>query len=146
MEFLSPEWRQLVKFTMSEANRLGLVMSMNLSTSGGSLKAPWDAGANAPKKLTWTASSTNGPGRFEADLVKPDRPHFWDVALLAVRHGSPGTAEPESRECGAVAELARDRLRPQNAWSYRERDPGPEWEGKSRSPGMGGPQRQLDFR
>lgn len=92
-EFLSPEWRQLVKFTMSEAARLGLQMSMNLSTSGGSLRAPWDTGANAPKKLIWTSAETAGPRRFETDLVKPDQPHFWEVALLAVRHGSPAGPE-----------------------------------------------------
>ena len=88
-EFLSPEWRRLVTFTMTEAKRLGLQMSMNISTSGGSLRAPWDTGANAPKKLIWTSAGTTGPRRFEADLAKPDQPHFWEVALLAVRHAPP---------------------------------------------------------
>ncbi len=86
MEFLSPQWRQMVRFTMAEAHRLGLKMSMNLSTHGGSLRAPWKTGANAPKKLMWTSTEVSGPRRLEADLVKPDQPNFWDVALLAVRH------------------------------------------------------------
>ncbi len=86
-EFLSPEWRRLVKFAMSESQRLGLQMSMNLSTNGGSLRAPWDNGEHAPKKLVWTSAQTSGPHRFEADLRRPDQPHFWEVAILAVRHG-----------------------------------------------------------
>jgi hypothetical protein len=85
-EFLSPEWRGLVKFTMSEAHRLGLKMSMNLSTHGGSLRAPWKTGVNAPKKLVWTSAEMKGPAKFAVNLEKPG-PDFWDVALLAVRHG-----------------------------------------------------------
>jgi hypothetical protein len=94
MEFLSPKWRDMVRFTISEAHRLGLQMSMNLSTHGGSLRAPWKTGANAPKKLIWTSTEIAGGRRFELDLVKPNQPYFWDVALLAVQHDSPGTSTP----------------------------------------------------
>ena len=49
IEFLSPAWRQLVKHAMAEAHRLGLEMSMNLSTCGGALRAPWTMGNDAPE-------------------------------------------------------------------------------------------------
>lgn len=94
MEFLSPEWRRMVRYTMSEANRLGLQMSMNLSTHGGSLRAPWKTGMNAPKKLVWTSAEVRGPRRFEAELFKPNQAYSWDVATVAVRH--PATGDPES--------------------------------------------------
>jgi hypothetical protein len=90
-EFLSPQWRELVRFTMSEAHRLGLSMSMNLSTDGGALRAPWSTGANAPKKLIWTSTRVSGPRRFEIELAKPEQAHFWEVALLAVE----GAAGPD---------------------------------------------------
>ena|ERR1035437_90248 len=40
MEFMSPEWREMVKYTMQEAARLGLEMSINLANTGGSLRGP----------------------------------------------------------------------------------------------------------
>ena len=86
MEFMSPEWREMVKFAMSEANRLGLQMSINLSSCAGALKGPWDVGDDAPKKLLWTAGEVQGPARLSVELKRPDMPHFQDVALVAVRH------------------------------------------------------------
>lgn len=87
-EFLDPQWRKLLKFAVSEANRLGLRMSMNLSTHAGSLYAPWKTGGQSPKKLVWTSFEVSGPGRVTRDL----RPGggIWNVALLAVRRTSQG--------------------------------------------------------
>jgi len=42
---------------MSEADRLGLKMSINLSSCAGALKGPWDVGDDAPKKILWTSGS-----------------------------------------------------------------------------------------
>ena len=73
---------------MSEAHRLGLEMSMNLSTCGGSLRAPWDTGQQAPKSLVWTAVDVPGPRRVTCVLPRQQGPQAWDVALLAARIGS----------------------------------------------------------
>ena len=85
VEFLSPEWRQLVQYAMREAHRLGLEMSMNLSTCGGALRAPWDTGNDAPKCLQWSAVDVTGPRRVTCTLPSPQSPSIWNVALLAVR-------------------------------------------------------------
>jgi hypothetical protein len=50
MEFMSPEWRKMVKYTMQESARLGLEMSINLANAGGALRGPWDLGKDGPKK------------------------------------------------------------------------------------------------
>jgi hypothetical protein len=84
-EFMSDEWRRMVKFAISEAGRLGLQMSANLSTNGGALSSPWPAGADAPKKLVWTSAAVRGPRRVSCRLLPPGKPHFWEVAVLAVR-------------------------------------------------------------
>lgn len=85
--FMSDAWRGLVRHAMTEAGRLGLQMSMNLSTCGGSLQAPWDMGEHAPKQLVWTKAEVRGPARIDC-LVKPPKPAlYWEVAVLAVRHG-----------------------------------------------------------
>jgi len=85
MEFMSPEWRRLLKFAMREANRLGLQMSVNLSSCAGALKGPWEVGDDAPKKLVWTASEIRGPRHLDLALSRPGGKRFWDVSLLAVR-------------------------------------------------------------
>ena len=91
VEFMSPQWRELVKWAMAEASRLGLEMSMNLSTCGGALRAPWPTGQNAPKSLVWASADVRGPRRVTAQIPRLEGPQSWDLAVLAVRVG--GQAE-----------------------------------------------------
>ncbi len=85
-EFMSPEWREMVKYTMQEANRLGLKMSINIADTGGSLRGPWDMKEDGAKQLIWTVSEVSGPSKIETQLEKPsDKKYFQDVALMAVR-------------------------------------------------------------
>ncbi len=103
MEFMSPEWRRMVKFSLSEANRLGLQVSINLSSCAGALKGPWEVGDDAPKRLIWTASEVRGPQRFNHELKHPPGKRFWDVALMAVRHDGPPIAAALSNQWNEVA-------------------------------------------
>lgn len=85
-EFMSPGWREMVKFAMQEAHRLGLKMSINLANTGGSLRGPWNMKENRAKQLIWTTSDVRGPAKVSAQLDIPaDKKYFQDVALLAVR-------------------------------------------------------------
>ncbi|MHC4406267.1 MAG: glycosyl hydrolase, partial [Planctomycetota bacterium] len=83
--FMSPPWRRLVRYAMSEANRLGLEMSVNLSTCGGALRAPWKTGDDAPKCLLWTSTSVVGPTQLTCLPPDEQGPPSWDVAVLAVQ-------------------------------------------------------------
>ena len=85
MEFMSSQWREMLKFSIAEADRLGLEVSVNLSSGAGALKGPWEVGDDAPKKLVWTATEVRGP-KFSIELKKPEGHRFWDVAVLAVKH------------------------------------------------------------
>ncbi len=85
MEFMSPEWRRMLKFSVTEADRLGLKVSVNLSSCAGALKGPWEVGADAPKKLAWTATPVRGPRRLDCRMPMPAGPNFHDIALLAVK-------------------------------------------------------------
>ena len=89
LEFMSPEWRKLLKFSLTEAHRLGLTVSVNLSSCAGALKGPWEVGDDAPKKLVWTATELHGPQRQLAELPRPEGQRYWDIAVLAVRRDSP---------------------------------------------------------
>lgn len=92
MEFMSPQWRRMVKRTIEEASRLGLQVSINLSSCAGALKGPWNVGSDAPKRLLWTGGEVCGPCRIEVRLRRPERSPFWEVALLAARHGETARA------------------------------------------------------
>ena len=86
MGFMSPEWRAMVKFTMDEAARLGLRMSINLANTGGALRGPWDLGEDGPKKLVWTAVTVKGPGKLDLQLRSlPDTRFYRDAAFVAVQ-------------------------------------------------------------
>ena len=95
MEFMSAEWRRMLKFAMSEAERLGLEMSVNLSSCAGALKGPWLVGDEAPKKLLWKAWEVRGPRRLVRTLEGDETAHFRDVMLLAARRAESG-AEPDA--------------------------------------------------
>ncbi len=85
-EFMSPEWREMVKYTMQEANRLGLKMSINIANTGGSLRGPWDMKEDGPKQLIWTSANISGPVKVSVQLENPsDQKYFQDVALMAVK-------------------------------------------------------------
>jgi len=88
-EFMSPPWREMVRHAMSEAGRLGLEMSVNLSTCGGALRAPWKTGEQAPKCLAWASVDAAGPNRVTCVLPPLRGPQAWDVAVLAARIGGP---------------------------------------------------------
>ncbi len=85
--FMSAEWRELLAFAIREAARVGLEVSVNLSSCAGALKGPWEVGADAPKRLIFQRVPLAGGARLEMALNQPDRTHYWDVATFAVNYG-----------------------------------------------------------
>ena len=71
-DFLSPEWLALFRHALSEASRLGLVMSVNIQ-SGWNLGGPLVTKEDAAKKLTFSSLRVKGPRRFEGKLPPPPR-------------------------------------------------------------------------
>ncbi len=95
-EFMSAEWREMLRFGLSEAARLGLRVSVNLSSCAGALKGPWPVGADAPKRLICQVTSMAPSARFDQVLSAPRMTHFWPIATYAVRYGgSPLTPRPD---------------------------------------------------
>ena len=82
--FFSPEWRELFKYTLHEADRLGLEMSLNIQ-SGWNLGGPMIKAEDAPKKLTWSQVRVHGPLAFTNLLAEPRHaPELYrDVLVLA---------------------------------------------------------------
>jgi len=82
--FLTPEWRALYKHALSEADRLGLEMSLNIQ-SGWNLGGPMVAPEDAAKKLVWSESRASGPALFKQKLPEPkSRDGFYrDLFVIA---------------------------------------------------------------
>jgi (4-O-methyl)-D-glucuronate---lignin esterase len=69
--FMSPEWLDAVHHTASEAERLGLEMTI-FSSAGWSLTGgPWVKPEQAMKKLVWSETNIKGPQNFSGKLEAP---------------------------------------------------------------------------
>ena len=95
MEFMSDEWRGMATHTIREAARLGLEVSVNLSSCAGALKGPWEVGADAPKRLVYQIIPLHaGMGVDKSLFAKPEGfKHFWDVACFKVMYEGKPLAE-----------------------------------------------------
>lgn len=84
--FFTPEWRELYKHTLREANRLGLEMSLNIQ-SGWNLGGPMVGADDAAKKLTWSELQVIGPTNFDAALPVPQsrENYYRDTFVVAYR-------------------------------------------------------------
>ncbi len=84
--FFTPEWRELYKHALREADRLGLVMSLNIQ-SGWNLGGPMVAPDDAAKKLTWSETRVTGPTNFDQALPAPkSRDNYYrDLFVVAYR-------------------------------------------------------------
>ena len=89
--FFSPEWRELYKHTLREADRLGLEMSLNIQ-SGWNLGGPMVKAEDAPKKLVWTETRVKGGAPFAGKLAQPKGSDgfYRDLFVLAFREVNPG--------------------------------------------------------
>lgn len=85
--FFSPEWRELYKHTLREADRLGLEMSLNIQ-SGWNLGGPMVTKDDAPKKLVWTETRVGGEGSnvvLKLSQPKGRDNYYRDLFVLAYR-------------------------------------------------------------
>lgn len=61
-DFMSQAWRELFIFTLKEANRLELEISLNV-TSGWAMGGPMIKLEDAPKVLVWEKQDIQGPAK-----------------------------------------------------------------------------------
>jgi hypothetical protein len=84
IRFLTPEWRDLVKHVMAEADRLGLVVDMN-NDDGWDCGGPWIKPEDAMQKMVWSEHRLRGPRSFSGALPQPEIKlgFYRDAAVLA---------------------------------------------------------------
>lgn len=101
--FGSPEWRELYKHALKEANRLGLVLSLSIQ-SGWNLGGPDVTSAEATKHVTWSETRVKGPVAYHEKLPEPKSRDQWyrDITTLAFR----AKTKPVSRPVRDLADKA----------------------------------------
>ena len=85
VRFASPDWRELFKFMLTEAKRLGLEVNMNNDAGWCGSGGPWIPPALAMQKVVWSTTNLEGPRRFEGVLAEPQEvaDFYEDIAVLA---------------------------------------------------------------
>ena len=91
--FGSPAWRELYRHALREADRLGLELTLNI-TSGWNLGGPDITPEQAAKLLTWSRTEVTGGSHISVKLAAPSiRNGFYrQIAVLAYPLGN--SAEP----------------------------------------------------
>ena len=103
VKFMSSEWRDDVKFAVSEANRLGLELCIENCAGWSSSGGPWNVASNAMQQVTTSELRVTGPKHFSDLLPQPPTQlgFYRDIAVLAFR-----TPEGEAVDMKALVSKA----------------------------------------
>lgn len=82
---LSPEWWDMVRFSVEEADRLGLQLGVHISDGFALAGGPWITPEESMQKVVWTETFVEG-GNVSVDLPQPEavRGYYKDIALYAL--------------------------------------------------------------
>jgi hypothetical protein len=94
--FMSPEWRDLVKHTLSEAARLKLEISMQGCDGWTQSGGLWVEPALSMQKVVWSETRVVGGKTLPLTLPNPEayKGYYKDISIMAVKDG-PGEIMPE---------------------------------------------------
>jgi len=83
VEFMSDEWRSMFKHVVSEAERLGLEITLNAGPGWTGSGGPWVKPEESMRHLVASALDVTGPWRFDGPLPRPQRrPAFFGDGVL----------------------------------------------------------------
>lgn len=93
VEQLTPEWWEMIRFSMSEAARLGLKLGLHVSDGFALAGGPWITPENSMQKLVWSEKIVHGGQLFTDTLPVPAhyKDYYRDVAIYA--YPAPADAE-----------------------------------------------------
>jgi hypothetical protein len=94
--FASPKWRELFKFMVGEAARLGIEVDMNNDAGWCGSGGPWVKPEHAMQKVVATETAIEGPVQFQRALPQPPAVagYYRDIAVLAFPT-PPADADPK---------------------------------------------------
>lgn len=105
--FDSPAWRELYRHALREADRLGLELTLNI-TSGWNLGGPDVTPEQASKLLTWSRTEITGSHHLSIKLAAPPTHNgfYREIAVLAYPFSNP--AKPASNRALAFRSAAAE--------------------------------------
>ncbi len=105
VRFLSPEWHELFRYTLREAARLGMDVSVNLC-DGWDSGGPWIAPEQANKKLVYSEMQVDGGKRLSHDLPMPPvvDQYYRDVAVVGFREPAAHPVTPATVTASSTLE------------------------------------------
>lgn len=71
IDFMTPEWKEMLRHAAAECDRLGLEMGMHSSAGWSETGGPWVKPEHAMKKYVWSETRIDGPRKFSAVLTDP---------------------------------------------------------------------------
>jgi hypothetical protein len=85
VRFMSPEWREMIKFAVTEATRLGMTIDMNDCAGWCASAGPWITPELSMQMVVWTETHVKGGARLSAPLPQPltNLDYYHDIAVLA---------------------------------------------------------------
>ena len=85
LKYLSPEWLNMLAFTISEAKRLGMEIGLNNSAGWSSSGGPWITPEYAMQQIVYSDTLCTGGKIFKAKLPLPQvrYDYYQDIAVLA---------------------------------------------------------------
>jgi hypothetical protein len=138
-KFMSSAWRELFKYAIAEADRLGIEVGVNLC-NGWDCGGTWVTPEHTAKFLVWSSVPVQDPGKIVKDLPKPEvrDDYYRDIAVITFPDrgqtaGKPDKLTASSFQPGYQPELATDG-NPETRWISNGDEPGegpkpdrPEW-------------------
>lgn len=103
VQFNSPEWQDIVRFTAKEAWRLGLELCISNCGGWDSAGGPWNTPDHGMKMLVTSEKQVKGPSHFDGRVPQPPTKLDWyrDIAVLAFRTPS----GENTRMCDAAPDV-----------------------------------------
>jgi hypothetical protein len=85
VSFGGPKWRELFKYMISEAARLGIEVDMNNDAGWNGSGGPWVTPEHAMQRVVWTETAIEGGKQIEQVLPQAQavRGYYRDIAVLA---------------------------------------------------------------
>ena len=83
---LTPLWWEMVEHAANEAERLGLILSLNCCDGWATASGPWITPELSMQHVVWSETTVDGGQRFEGALPKPPakRDYYREIATVAV--------------------------------------------------------------
>ena len=149
-DFMGPQWRELFKHVVGEAQRLGLEVNMNNDAGWNGSGGPWIKPEQAMQKVVWSGTNLTGPNHFEGALAQPEvvAGYYRDISVLAFP--TPGAYRIDRikakamYETGGVGDISSKSAPSRNGDPSRQHS-GPDFADGQRWPrGVGCSGRQMD--